>query len=509
MRKLLPISLAAGLSMLALALPTARAQDQQNQDQQNQDQQNQGQSSPNQPQSDQNTQQSAAPIPAYRSPFASAADNDQGEETEPVTPDTRPLSGAQELSLGGLNRSYWQPHADVFGSVDSNPNETPTGGSWGTWTSFSGGVDVNRVSGNSEMTLNYLGGASISNDGSADNGIVQELGFVDRFTLRRWSLALMDEVSYLPEASFGFGGLGGIEPSTGGSAGLGPVFGVPGETILVGTGQHIANAFTTEASMNLTSRSSLTFDAGYSLLHFLDSDLLNSTEANFRGGYNYRLTRKDTIAMFVTYSAFRYSNFNQSINDYSIEGSYARRVTGRLAFQIAAGPQYAQSRIPITAASGSSGSGTTTGSSTYLFWTLHTNLAYQLERVALGLSYYHGVDAGSGVLGGSVTDTVSGSATRRMSRTFSSAVTAGYSRDTGVDFASTTSTTPTSETYSYWFAGATFSHPISSTLGLTLSYRLQYQNSNASFCVGSTCGTSLIRNVFSFGVGWHQRPLLF
>src|ERR1700689_2205804 len=108
------------------------------------------------------------------------------------------------------------------------------------------------------------------------------------------------------------------------------------------------------------------------------------------------------------------------------------------------------------------------------------NTEYALRRAMLALAYNHGVNAGSGVLGGSVTDTVSGSATRQMSRTFSSGLTAGYSRSNGLAI---DSTTPTSQTYDYWFAGASFSHPMGRTLGLTFSFQLQYQNSNASFCI--------------------------
>jgi hypothetical protein len=503
-------------SLLLGSLATAaRAQDSQQtspQDQQTQTQQNQGQT----PQGQRNEEQAKAPIPAYRSPLASAAgDDDSDQETEPLAPDTRPLSGAQNLSLGSLenNHSYWQPHIDIAGSVDSNPQVTPNGSGWGTWTSFSGGVDVHRISGNSDMTLNYLGGAAISTDGSANNGIVQQVGFVDRFTLRRWTLSLIDQVGYLPGASYGFGGLGGIQTSTGGSVGLGTAFGPPEQTAITGIGQSLTNAFSAEADVHLTPRTSLTFVGGYSLLHYFDSasDLLNSSDANFRGGYNYLLTRKDTIAALYTYTAYQYSNFNQSIDTHTIEASYARRVSGRLAFQIAAGPQIALSRIPITVGSGSSGSetgsGTSRSSSTRLYWSLNMNLRYQLQREALTLSYYHGVSAGSGVLGGSVADTVTGSVTRQMSRTFSSGVTAGYARNSGLAIGSTT--TPTSQTYGYWFAGVNFSHPMGRTLALTLSYQLQYQDSNGFFCIGPTCGTNLIRNVISFGVGWHERPLLF
>ncbi len=511
MRKLLHILLAATLYMLTLALPTARAQDQQNQEPPAQNQQTQT------PQGQQNQEQSAAPIPAYHSPLASEAGNETDEdETQPLTPDTRALAGAQNLSLGNPanDHSYWRPHIDVSGSVDSNPQETPggSGSSWSAWTSVSGGVDVHRTSGDSDMTLNYLGGGTISSDGSTSNGIVQDLGFVDRFTLRRWTLSVADQLSYLPESSFGFGGLGGIGLSTGGSVGLGTPFGLPGQTILTGIGQRLANAFDTEADVSLTPRTSLTFVGGYSLLHYFDSDLLNSTGASFQGGYNYLLTRKDTIAVFYNYTTFRYNNFNQSIDDHTIQASYARRVTGRLAFQIAAGPQIALFRLPITTTSGSSGSGgesgsgTSTNSSTQLYWSLNMNLQYQLRRVGLGLSYYHGVSAGSGVLGGSVADVVSGSASRQMSRTFSSGVTAGYSRNNGLAI---DSTTPTNQTYDYWFVGTSFSHPVGRTLGLTFSYQLQYQDSNGSFCVASTCGMSVIRHVISFGVGWHERPLLF
>ena len=497
---------------LALGLLAGSAWGQQTnqQDQQTQGQQNQGQT----PQGQQNEEQPTAPIPAYHSPLASAAgNNDQDqEEPQPMTPDTRPLSGAQNLSLGSLenNHNYWQPHIDIFESVVSNPQESPNQSGWGTWLSLSGGVDVHRTSGDSDLTLSYLGGGMISTAANVGSGIVQQLGIVDKFKLRRWTLSLIDQVSYLPGSAFGFGGLGGAGLSTGGSAGLGSTFGLPGQGALTGLGQTVTNAFSTEADVNLTPRTSLTFVGGYSLLRYSDSDLLNSNGANLRAGYNYLLTRKDTIAVFYTYTAISYSNFDQSIDEHTIQGSYARRVTGRLAFQIAAGPQIAMFRIPIPTGSGSSGSGTATGStnsSTQLYWSLNTNLQYQLQRTALAVSYNHGVSAGSGVLAGSVADVVSGSVTRQVSRTFSSGLTAGYSRNSGLAISSTT--TPTSQTYDYWFAGATFSHPIGRTLGLTLSYQLQYQDSNSAFCIGPTCGTSLITNIISIGVGWHEKPLLF
>jgi len=504
-------SLAIALCSLALGLLAASAVAQQSQQSGSQDQQAQGQQNQGEaPQGQNNEEQATAPIPAYHSPLASEAGNDDSdqEEAQPMTPDTRALSGAQNLSLGTLenDHSYWQPHIDISGSVDSNPEEGPNNTDWGTWVSFSGGADVHRTSGNSELTLTYLGGGMISTGSNQEgNGVVQQVGVVQKFTLRRWTLSFLDQVSYLPGSAFGFAGLGGAGLASG-STGLGTAFGAPPQTALTGFGQSIANAFTTEADVNLTPRTSLTFVGGYSLLHYSDSGLLNFTEPSFRGGYNYLLTRKDTIAFLYTYSGISYGNFNQSIRTHTIQGSFARRITGRLAFQVAAGPQIALFRTPIPSGSGSTETGTSTSASTELYWSLNMNLQYQLQRTALSLSYNHGVSAGAGLLGGSVADIVSGTVTRKMSRTFSSGLTGGYSRNSGLAISSET---PTSQTFDYWFAGATFSHPIGRTIGLTFSYQLQYQDSGSSFCIGNTCGTSLIRHVISFGVGWHEKPLLF
>ncbi|MFZ0786209.1 MAG: hypothetical protein WA369_05175 [Candidatus Acidiferrales bacterium] len=507
-QSLLVVAVCGGLLGILAADAWAQDAQQPQQGQQTQGQQNQSPA----PQGQQNEAQPAAPIPAYHSPLASEAGDDQSsEQTEPLAPDTRPLSGAQILSLGSLenDHSYWQPHADVAGVFDTNPQEGPNTSSWGAWASFSGGVDLHQISGNSDLTLSYLGGATIASGANASNGVVQQLGIVEALTFRRWHLSLIDQLSYLPGSGFGFGGLGSAGVSTGGSVGLGTTFGVPNETALTGLGQTLANASTAEATVNLTPRGSLTFVGGYSLVQYSTGGFVNSTEANFQGGYNYLLTRKDTVAVLYTYSAVRYGNVDQSIDLHTIQGSYARRITGRLAFQVQAGPQFGLFRTPISSGSGSTVGGATASSSTQFLWSLSSNMQYQLRRTLLALSYNHSVSAGAGVLAGSVANVVSGSVTRQMSQTFSSGLTAGYSRNNGLTTESAGSTTPTNQTYDYWFVGANFSRPLGRTLGLTFSYQLEYQSSDASFCIGPTCGTSVIRNLISVGLGWHERPRLF
>jgi hypothetical protein len=454
--------------------------------------------------------QAAAPIPAYRSPLASAADNgdDGGLIADPnkLIPDSNALTGAQTFSLGQLagRHSFWQPHVDFTSTLSSNGLSSQTNTGWTTWSTIYGGIDLRRISGNSDLSLLYLGGASVSNDGSSSNGVIQNLEFVEKLAYRRATISLLDQLNYLPENGFGsqFGNIG--TPVGSGSIGLQPGLG-PGQSILTASGQRLSNAFVPEVDVKLTARTSLTFVGDYSVLHFFDNNLLNSYEAGGQVGYNYQLTRKDTIGLSYGFTAIRYSNFNQSINDNVVHISYGRRVTGKLAFRIAAGPEYTSFQTPITS---TPVTGTMPSSSSNLSWSLSTSLTYQLRRTGLGLTYAHGVSGGSGVQAGALTDTVSGFATRQLSRTFSGNWNLSYGRNNGLTVNAPGSTTA-NQTFSYWSSDIGLNHAMGRTMNLSLNYLLQYQNSNSAFCVGPTCGSSFVVHQILFSLGWHDHPIPF
>ena len=450
--------------------------------------------------------QSSQPIPAYHSPLASAADSGEVDSQQGM-PDDRSLSGAQNLSPLLLpTRSYWQPGIDVSATVDSNPSGIGSNTNWSGGAVVSGRIDVHRISGVSAMDASYMGGASFSANNSFGTGVVQALGFSDRISFHRSNLSFFDQFTYLPGSSFGFGGLGGLPggslPGTG-SNGLGPTFG-PGGTVLIGEGQTLENSFVTQFDTSLTRRASLTLVGGYYFSHYFNSDLFNSGNPNFRLGYNYQLGHKDTIAAFYTFGGYGYgSSSTQSIHNNTAEFSYGRVVTQRISFQIAGGPQWISSQIPLTV----NGQTTTVTSTTQLNYTLHASLGWLVGRNRVGISYYRGADAGSGVFAGSIGNSFTGSLTRAVSRTFSSGISGGYSRNTGV--VTNTAGALVNQTYNSWYAGATLSHPIGTSLGLTLSYWFQHQNSSTASCVGPSCQASILTNVFSVGLGWHTRPLAF
>jgi hypothetical protein len=497
MRIVLNISLAIGV--IVLSVPIAWAQQQE----------------PNQ---SAQPAQPSQPIPAYHSPLASAANNAEDEtnaDSQRVLPDTTALTGVQDLSLGvpPLTHSYWQPYLNLSSTVDSNPltgqvtGQGQTG--WTTFTSVFGGVDLHQNSGNSILNLSYVGGGSLSNDGTASNGIIQGLNFSERLSYRRYVLSFFDQLQYAPQTAFGAAGIpNGPTLPGGGTLGFGNGY-APGQSILTARGQRLTNFSAGEVDVLLTPRTSLTFVGGYSLLDSLDDAQLNYGEVIFTAGYNYQISRKNTIGLSYQYSSINYSNFDQSIKSNVISALYGRRITGKLAFQASGGPNIALIRMPLTTAPGTStGTGGTTpqGYMTQVYASINTALQYQLKRAAISAGYSHGISGGSGVLAGGVTDNFTGSVSEQVSRALNVAWNIGYARNRGIEVAGTSTA---NQTFDYWFTGVNVSHSLGRTMNIFLSYQLQYQNSGASVCTGPGCASSLTVNQITFGFGWHKQPIPF
>jgi hypothetical protein len=444
------------------------------------------------------------PIPAIRSPLAGAANNGQDDTQGQIQPDTNSISGVAPIGLGSpvMTHNYWAPRLAIAGTADSNPNYAVGSNDWTAFVSILGGVDVHRASGGSDLFLTYTGGGSFTNQSDVDSGIIQTLSLKDKFLFHRSSLIVFEQVSYLPETALGFAGASGAGIPGGLGGGVGTGF-TPGQSILTPRGQDLNNSTALEYDYQLSRRGSITIVGSYALLHYFDNDLANYYDVAFQDAYNYQLTRKDTISLSYQFSAIRYSNLGQSINSNVIQGMYGRKVTGRLAFQIAAGPQFISSNSPIT---GSTGTPPAVTSSSSAFWTLTSSLTYGMKRATLGVSYNHGVTGGSGVLVGAETDILSGTIGGPINRTSNISGNFGYSRNSGFAVGDSTQ----SQTYNYWFAGGTYSKTLGRSVDLFVNYQLQYQkNSNGGGCVGAGCSQDVLRNQISFGVNLHKQPIPF
>lgn len=476
---------------------------------QQQEQQQQGQQQGQEQQGQQGQSQASAPIPAYHSPLANLSGSaDQGQTIDPsaMTPDTTSLTGVQNIGLGtpANERSYWLPSVNVNTTFDSDALSATAQSGWANYTSLLGMLELHKISGTSDFSLNYAGGGTISSDSEVGNSVIQEFEGSEKISFRRAEVSIFDQATYLPETGLGYGGLGGVPGIPGGGIGLQNPF-LPGQSILTTRGQRLSNSFDTQLDVDLTHRTSLTFVGGYSLLHFFDNSLLNVNDATFQAGYNYQLTRKDTIAVLYNFTGYRYSGYDQSINDNRFNFSYGRRVTGRLAFQAAAGPDVVFLRMPLTASS-STQSSASPSSSMKLYWSMNTSLNYLFQRSSLAASYTHGVNGGSGVFAGSISDIVTGTVNHQISRTFSGGIDFGYARNEGLNI---DTTTPSNQVYGYWFGGITANHTWGREVNLFVNYQFQYQDSNSAFCIGPTCGSNFIRHVVSVGVSWRDHPIAF
>jgi hypothetical protein len=120
------------------------------------------------------------------------------------------------------------------------------------------------------------------------------------------------------------------------------------------------------------------------------------------------------------------------------------------------------------------------------------------------LSYDHGIAGGSGVLSGSIADTVTGSITSQLSRTFRGDLSVGYARNEPLSVGATTATA--NPIFDYYYGTAGISHPFGHSVTLSLSYLSQYQHVDGTYCVGTVCGNTILRQQISLGLNMHTRP---
>lgn len=450
---------------------------------------------------------SSAPYP----PLSSIPSGDQETEKTPTgqipssqeaRPDTRPLTGAQNLTLGSFPTAHCVlvPSIRVTSLLDKNGLDATNSGKISSLTNLFGSLAWQRSSRRSQMTLNYAAGGALSNSRNYPNSVINQLDFTDTLNWRRWALLLSDQLSYLPESAFGFSpgvgfgplgglGLGGGFP--GNPTSLQPLL-VPNQSILTPHGSRISNAFVTQANYQLSPRSTIVALGSYGILRFLGSGLLDSSDTIFQAGYNYALTRRDTLGVLYRFGAFRYSNFDQAIDDHVVQLAYGRRVTGRLAFQLAAGEGVDRLQGP--------GQNTRTRT----LWNLDGSLHYQFRLTYLALSFDHYVTGGSGVLAGAETSQVQTTVGRSLSRNWQGSFNFGYANNQSLSGARLASA---AHSFNTWYGSVQFGRQLGHSTAMFFAYNLQLQGGNAPICSRGGCGSSLVRHQISVGLSWHPRPI--
>ncbi|MGB2662587.1 MAG: hypothetical protein WAK48_01200 [Candidatus Acidiferrum sp.] len=421
-------------------------------------------------------------------------------------PDTNPVTGLEAPTLGApeLGHSYWIPGFIYGSTIQSQPPGLHTNNGWYANNYIGGEVSLLETWSRSQLALNYSGGGVITTDSSPNtgqNGWFQQLSVGQHFNLHHWQIQWLDYFSYLPESQFSFGvGTGLALPGVNGMTGtLGPS--IPGlslslapiQSIYSAFGPRYSNAFATQVTYLLSPRASITFGGAYELLDFTEAGNVSSNSVLGSAGFNYALNPHDSIGILYRFEGFHFDGEPQALGTQTISVAYQKKVTKKLALALYAGPQLTSNRIPVNKQTSS------LGVSAGAFFT------YAFERSTFSLSYFHGVSAGSGVLVGANSDTLTSAFTRTLGRVWTGNLLFGYSRNSALDGVTATAAV---STYDDFFAGGSISRPFGRNVQISAAYTANFQNTNGPTCTGTGCNSSSTQNVITITLQFQTRPFV-
>src|SRR5277367_4152528 len=234
------------------------------------------------------------PKPAGRAiPPLDAVGDDQPSPDQ-MLPDSRPLTGVQNQTLGRIEspHSYWIPGFQYSNTVQNSQPGEPNSG-WSTTNYLAANVSLLDNWRFAQLALNYSGGASISTDQQLGTTAFQQLGLTQSFQWARWQVQFLNQFSYTDQSEFGFGGGTGLGVAGGGSSTGTPQPGLGGgndQSLFTTAGPRYNDNFTTQVVYQLSPRASINVSGSYSLLHFVNPGNIDSDSVGASFGYNYALT---------------------------------------------------------------------------------------------------------------------------------------------------------------------------------------------------------------------------
>jgi hypothetical protein len=423
-----------------------------------------------------------------------------------VTPDQNTLAGAAPFTLGSLqhSRNIFDP-AISFSQIgqavpDTSGNTVLTGVSV-----VSGSLNFNRTWSQYHFNAIYNGGETFNIGYGAATSYFgatsphyqfHDLSVTQEADWARWHVLFRDDFRASPGAAFTGQGVGGPGLSAQFASVLGASLNsfaagfVPSETINTGEAMRYRNAVLGQAEYSFSRRSAFTFSGSYGLLHFAVPGYISSSMFNVQAGYDYLLDPSNSVAVLATYGKIDYTGTGSSTTDYVAALAYGRKITGRLAFQIAAGPQ----EIHFAGAGG-------VGNFQLLFASINSGLTYERRRSGISVSFVRGLTGGSGVYLGATSNTFSSTAHYQFTRFWTGSVNGGYALNNSLAAAGVATTQ-----FDNWFVGANLGRRVGQHAQINFNYGASKQNSPAICPVVNGCGGTGLLQTFGMSVNWHLRP---
>jgi len=388
-----------------------------------------------------------------------------------------------DLGLGGKKELNISLNAAESG--DSNaPIVGRTAGSWEPGTAFGGALQLAFDTGKAQTLLNYSGNGIAYPNASPMFMTYQNFGFSQSVKVARWTLTAADSVNYSPNSTFG--GFGYTLAPANGDANGGSAISrqyLPNQSILTPYTTSYFNTTLGQAEYHLTRRSSWTATGSYGILRYPDSSFYDSNQIVASTGYNHSFTARHAVFATYSYSEFHYTAVDASFTSQNAQLGYSRNTSGRFSFQASGGPEFTDAKSLGVAHTQVQFAGT-------------ASLAYSRGRTNLGLSYFAGTTAGSGVMTGAQTQDVQFTAGRSFSRDWTANFSTGYSHNNGL---------VGQQTYNSLYFSPALRRSLTHNLGVTLNYSYQRQLTQSG-CSGLVCGT-ISRNFVSAGIDYRFRPI--
>jgi hypothetical protein len=420
-----------------------------------------------------------------------------------VVPDQNTLAGAAPFTLGELqhNRNIFDP-AISYSQIGQTYSLTD-GKSIVTDSSLvSGSLNFDRTWSEYHLSVLYNGGETFNYGygtqapvGIAARYQFHSLIFTQEADWKRWHVLLRDNFNVSPGATFTGQGMGGpglaaqFSSLLGGSlTNLSQLF-LPSETINTADAERYMNSVLGQVAYSFTRRSAVTVAGSYGLLNFTVPGFFNSTMVNGQVGYDYLLDPRNSIAVLGSYGNISFTGTRNTTMDYVGALAYGRKITGRVAFQAAVGPQEIQS------------SGGPLGTFHLLFVSANSALRYERRRSGLSFTFLRGLTEGSGLFQGATSDTFSANAHYQFTRHWSGSVNAGYALNNAL-----APSGAKAAQFDNWFAGANLSRRVGLHAQFNFNYGAQDQT-NPPGCTPVTCGLTGLQQTVGLSVNWHLRPV--
>ena len=368
-------------------------------------------------------------------------------------------------------------------------------------TNLSGNVGYVSMSKDKPFSLLYAGGIMFGTSSSQGTTTYQNISASQSLIQGKWILNVSNSFSFLPQSpTTGYSGISGV-----GDLGTTPILGPsagPAGGVLTYAANRIGNSLSGTIERRLTGSTSLTGSANWSVLRFLDDNAgLNSSQIAGQVGLNHRIDARNSVGANASYSTYNTDENNffgqiggSSFQTRGLNFTYMRLWTRALSTDVSVGPQWIdssagallQNRLNLAASVGAT---------------------YRRKLTTMGVRYYRGANAGSGVQAGAFSDNVSASVGHPLGHNWMGSVTGNFTHTSQLlslpPTAGTTTPSTASETYKTFFGGVQLTRALGRRWSCFGNYTAQNQSVDNAFAGQNVF--SGFSQTFGFGITFAPR----